>query len=146
MPDPKQSDAPAGWHSRGYLPHFDGGEIPQFITSRLADSMPQKLLDKWKEELSSEQTINVDAALRKRIETYLDQGYVGVLLKRSTRRRVSSELILIFRWKALPPDGLGDNAESCAYVVNTLRGPRTVRHLALTQVLHRQRSKQTPGA
>ena len=30
----------AGWHSRGYLPHFDGREIPQFITCRLADSVP----------------------------------------------------------------------------------------------------------
>jgi len=63
------------WHSRGYLPHFDGGEIPQFITFRLADSMPQELLDRWRKELSSEQEINVDAALRKRIELYLDQGY-----------------------------------------------------------------------
>jgi len=24
-----------GWHSRGYLPHFDGGELAQFITFRL---------------------------------------------------------------------------------------------------------------
>jgi hypothetical protein len=23
---------PKGWYSRGYLPHFDGGQIPQFIT------------------------------------------------------------------------------------------------------------------
>jgi len=68
MPDPKQPYTPAGWHSRGYLPHFDGGEIPQFITFRLADSMPQELLDRWREELSSEQNVNVDAALRKRIE------------------------------------------------------------------------------
>jgi hypothetical protein len=22
----------AGWHSRGYLPHFDGIAIPQFVT------------------------------------------------------------------------------------------------------------------
>jgi hypothetical protein len=41
MPDAKQFDPPAGWHSRGYLPHYDGGEIPQFITFRLADSLPQ---------------------------------------------------------------------------------------------------------
>jgi hypothetical protein len=32
-------------------------------------------LDRWREELGSEQNINVDAALRKRIELYLDQGY-----------------------------------------------------------------------
>jgi len=58
------------------LPHFDGGEIPQFITFRLADSMPEVLLERWREELASEQNINVDAALRKRIELFLDQGKV----------------------------------------------------------------------
>ena len=36
---------PIGWHSRGYLPHFDAGEVFQSITFRLYDSMPQRL---WK--------------------------------------------------------------------------------------------------
>jgi REP element-mobilizing transposase RayT len=80
MPDKNQPKTPDGWHSRGYLPHFDGGEIPQFITFRLADSMPQALLDRWREELTHEQNIDVDAALRKRIELYLDQGYGECLL------------------------------------------------------------------
>jgi hypothetical protein len=31
------SSQPRGWYSRGYLPHFDGGAVPQFITIRLAD-------------------------------------------------------------------------------------------------------------
>ena len=75
MPSATQPNPPASWHSRGYLPHFDGGEIPQFITFRLADSMPQQLLDRWRHELNNEQNIEVDAALRKRIELYLDQGY-----------------------------------------------------------------------
>jgi putative DNA methylase len=75
MPRQKNPDVPRGWHSRGYLPHFDGGEIPQFITLRLADSMPQEFLDRWREELSREQNVNIDAALRKRIEFFLDQGY-----------------------------------------------------------------------
>jgi REP element-mobilizing transposase RayT len=83
MPRPKHPDAPAGWHSRGYLPHFDGGEIPQFISFRLADSMPQELLDRWRDELSSEQNVNLDAALRKRIELFLDQGYGECYLRDS---------------------------------------------------------------
>ncbi|TAJ38351.1 MAG: transposase [Reyranella sp.] len=29
-----------GWHSRGYLPHFDSEDIVQFLTFRLADSLP----------------------------------------------------------------------------------------------------------
>ncbi len=41
----------AGWHSRGYLPHFDGREVPQFITSHLFDSVPGSVLERWKREL-----------------------------------------------------------------------------------------------
>ena len=33
-------DEPSGWHSRGFLPHFDSPDVPQFITFRLADSLP----------------------------------------------------------------------------------------------------------
>lgn len=72
---------PRGWHSRGYLPHFDGGEIPQFITIRLFDSMPQKVLARWQRELEQESADNIDILLRKRIEHYLDQGYGSCYLK-----------------------------------------------------------------
>lgn len=65
---------PAGWHSRGYLPHFDAGEVFQSITFRLHDSMPQELLAKWREELTRESD-EIEDALRWRIEAYLDQGY-----------------------------------------------------------------------
>lgn len=43
---------PTGWHDRGYLPHFDGGPRPQFITFRLADSLPAKIFEKlrWRLE------------------------------------------------------------------------------------------------
>jgi hypothetical protein len=36
---------PKGWHSRGYLPHFDSPEAVQFITFRLADSLPAVIED-----------------------------------------------------------------------------------------------------
>jgi len=34
-----------GWHSRGYLPHFDSGETVQFVTFRLADSLPRAIAE-----------------------------------------------------------------------------------------------------
>ncbi len=74
-------DRPSGWHSRGYLPHYDGGEIPQFITFRLGDSLPQTVLDRWRIELEKETSIDIEAALRRRIEAYLDQGYGKCYLK-----------------------------------------------------------------
>lgn len=64
---------PIGWHSRGYLPHFDAGEVFQSITFRLFDSMPQELLMKWKAELARESE-QVEDKLRWKIEAYLDQG------------------------------------------------------------------------
>lgn len=74
-------------HSRGYLPHFDVKNSTQFVTFRLADSMPQTLLKKWREELES--GVITDADLRTRIEMYLDRGYGSCSLR---DRRVASEI------------------------------------------------------
>ncbi|HEY5992759.1 MAG TPA: transposase [Candidatus Udaeobacter sp.] len=70
----KNGHRPAGWHNRGYLPHFDAGEVFQSITFRLHDSMPQALLEEWKRELARE-SAHIEDDLRWRIEGYLDQGY-----------------------------------------------------------------------
>ena len=34
-----------GWHSRGYLPHFDSPETIQFVTFRRADSLPRTVIE-----------------------------------------------------------------------------------------------------
>jgi len=64
---------PRIWHSRGYIPHVDPGESVQFITFRLADSMPQNVLERWRSELEAGEI--TDARLRQRVEMYLDQNY-----------------------------------------------------------------------
>ena len=71
---------PIGWHSRGYLPHFDAGEVFQSVTFRLYDSMPQNLLEKWKVELAHDDG-EFEDKLRYRIEAYLDQGMGRCYLK-----------------------------------------------------------------
>ena len=93
MRDPK--NPPRGWHRRGYLPHFDGGQIPQFITFRLGDSVPQELLRKWREELRDE-NCDVDTALRKRIEMFLDQGYGECWLRSPAVVRKVQDSFLFF--------------------------------------------------
>ena len=62
----------AGWHSRGYLPHFDGIEIPQFITFHLADSMPRKVILRWQNELKLDRDEWQRLLLIRRVEKYLD--------------------------------------------------------------------------
>jgi REP element-mobilizing transposase RayT len=71
----------AGWHSRGYLPHFDGAAQAQFITYHLADSIPAKVIKRWKEELKHVENEQEQVLLQRRIEKYLDQGYGESLLK-----------------------------------------------------------------
>jgi REP element-mobilizing transposase RayT len=34
-----------GWHSRGYLPHFDSPQTIQLVTFRLADSLPRAVAE-----------------------------------------------------------------------------------------------------
>jgi REP element-mobilizing transposase RayT len=77
MPDykPKLSRQDYGWHHRK-LPHLDAAQSAQFVTFRLCDSMPKKLLDKWRKAATS------DADFRKRIESYLDSGVGKCWLKK----------------------------------------------------------------
>ena len=85
-----------GWHSRGYLPHFDGGAIPQFVTLHLADSVPTTVKKRWLQQLDhlveSEQKI----MLRTRVEKYLDIGYGQCYLKDSRIAAMVQESLLAF--------------------------------------------------
>jgi REP element-mobilizing transposase RayT len=84
----------AGWHSRGYLPHFDGRAIPQFITLRLFDSVPTSILDRWVRELEPANSKRNKITLQRRIERYLDQGYGEALMKiNSIAEMIQNELL-----------------------------------------------------
>jgi putative DNA methylase len=66
--------SPKGWHSRGFLPHFDAGPKPQSITFRLIDSLPATLLARWADELKLLGSEIAQIERRRRIEAYLDKG------------------------------------------------------------------------
>lgn len=75
-------DQPEKWHSRGHLPHYEGGEILQFITFRLFDSVPQEKVKKWKLELSKiDDDKEAKIELGRKIEKYLDKGLGNAFLK-----------------------------------------------------------------
>ena len=89
-----------GWYKGRHLPHFDAGEWTQFVTVRLADSMPRELLDKWRVEART------NAAFRKKIEKHLDKGHGACWLKHdAVAERVQNALkfhdgkkYLLFAW------------------------------------------------
>ena len=68
-----------GWHDRGYIPHFDVGEITQSITFRLGDSLPQERLRELQDLAKAGEEGIVER--QNRIEYYLDQGMGSCVLK-----------------------------------------------------------------
>lgn len=59
-----------GWHSRGYLPHFDLPGLVQFLNYRLDDAMPASRRHEWAALLEMDDGLK----RRERIEAYLDRG------------------------------------------------------------------------
>ena len=100
----------AGWRSRGYLPHFDGKAVPQFITIHLADSVPKHVIQGWKRELRSLEYEQEKIVLQGRIEKYLDQGYGEALLKDFNVAKLVQNSLLkfdgtryrLFAWVVMP--------------------------------------------
>jgi putative transposase len=75
-----------GWHSRGYLPHFDSAETIQFITFRLADSLPRPVVESLR--LSE---VRLDSLDRK-----LDAGLGACWLRRPEIASLVQDALLRF--------------------------------------------------
>ena len=83
-----------GWHSRGYLPHWDPGNRPVHVVLRLHDSLPQHLLTQWEEELR--RTPDATDQRRRRIEAALDQGIGRCWLRKPAVARLVAEALTHF--------------------------------------------------
>ena len=100
----------AGWHSRGYLPHFDGRAIPQFITLHLADSIPKNVIERWQRQLSKLEEKEKRIILARRIDKYLDQGYGSCFLRDPRIAKIVQDSLLkfdgvrytLFAWVVMP--------------------------------------------
>ncbi len=91
--------SPKGWYSRGYLPHFDGGQLPQFITARLFDALPQNILRRFWLELERKGNENIDYEMRKQIENFLDKGYGECFLKDQRIAKITADALLFHHEK-----------------------------------------------
>jgi len=100
--------------SRGYVPHVDRCDVAQFITFRLGDSVPAKIIADWRAELALSKQFKPDAArltaLRRRIERFEDAGHGECHLARAEiADLVQSTLLLwhgqryeLFAWCIMP--------------------------------------------
>ena len=85
-----------GWYSRGCLPHFDGGEVVQMITFRLAGSLPKERIEKWKAELARLPEGEAAAEYYRRVEAYLDKGMGHRWLEDRRVAQVTQDALLHF--------------------------------------------------
>lgn len=60
-----------GWYSSKFLPHFDSPGAQQYLTYRLADSLPSERHGEWKAIMALED----DLEKQRKLERYLDLGY-----------------------------------------------------------------------
>ena len=70
---------PCYWYTRGYLPHYDDQLRTQFVTFRLADSLPKAVLDKFKAAL--DRNLLTEIEYHRRLDRFLDTGYGSNFLK-----------------------------------------------------------------
>jgi putative transposase len=75
-----------GWHSRGFLPHFDSQDVVQFVAFRLADSLPKEAAVRLRHAAQPE-------SLR---DEFLDKGLGACWLKNDRVARLVEDALLIF--------------------------------------------------
>lgn len=104
FPSPQTHPSLEGWHSRGYLPHFDINGIYQAITYRLADSLPGARASRPLLHQNEKEKIDH----RKHIQQELDKGYGSCVL-----RNPNIATIVVNAWKHFD----GKRYDLVAYVV-----------------------------
>lgn len=99
-----------GWYSRGYQPHADFPGLVQMISYRLADSIPNEVLSRTRDELRSVPRQRQEVEKRKRIERWLDLGHGCCALRQpavaesvvETWQLFSGERYDLIAWVVMP--------------------------------------------
>ena len=88
-----------GWSRHGKLPHFDG-QVTQFITFRLADSLPQSVLNRLRQQLEHDKLDDDSEELRQLVEDYLDSGAGECILRDTKIAEIVRETLLYEQGKS----------------------------------------------
>ena len=78
---PRENRGEAVWHSRGYLPHFEGAEAIQHVTFHLADSLPRTAILRIEAETKALPAEKRDDERRRRMEAWIDAGHGSCILR-----------------------------------------------------------------
>lgn len=94
-----------GWYSRGYLPHLDSEGSIQFVTFRLADSLPKHVIRQTQEQRDEE-----DEQHLQHLEALLDAAQGACVLRnaeaadlvQTALTRFHQVRYLLFAWCVMP--------------------------------------------
>jgi REP element-mobilizing transposase RayT len=114
-----------GWHSRGYLPHFDAPGVRQMITYRLHDALPANRRREWEVLL----TIENERERRIKIESYLDAGHGECHLRQREIAALVQENLLHF-------DGVRYRLLAWVVMPNHVHTLIETSQTPLTEILH----------
>ena len=84
------------WHSRGYLPHYDGEEAIQHVTFHLSDSLPKEVVFRLEEELKVVPPEKQDEERRKKVEDWIDAGHGSCVLREPDIAQMVEDALLFF--------------------------------------------------
>jgi len=84
------------WHSRGYLPHFDGQEVTQHVTFHLGDSLAEEALQRIEEEIRSLPSEEQKVERRKRVDAWIDAGHGSCVLREPAIATMVQDAFLYF--------------------------------------------------
>ena len=70
-----------GWHSRGYLPHYDGRSLVQHVTLHLGDSLPRAVIERIERSLAMVGEDQRSMERRKRLHEWIDAGHGRCVLR-----------------------------------------------------------------
>jgi REP element-mobilizing transposase RayT len=137
----------AGWHTRGYLPHFDGLAIAQTVTLHLADAVPAKVIERWQRmlrDLPDEQQL---AVMQQRIDKYLDNGYGKCFLEDPNVAKLVQDSLLrfdgdryrLFAWCIMPnhEHSLMTRSDTCE-LENIMQAHKSYTAHQANKLLHRK--------
>ena len=121
-----------GWYSRGYLPHFDNTSRTQFVTYRLADSLPQKVLRRYQLLLEREEISEWELLIR--VDKYLDKGNGTCVLRDPNVAEIVESNLLRF-------DGERYKLHAWVIMPNHVHILLTPKHrFALSEIMHSAKS------
>ncbi|MGZ0707950.1 transposase [Coraliomargarita sp. W4R53] len=110
MPPIPSSPTPRGWHSRGYIPHFDSPVRIQHVTVHLADSIPKSAIDRIDQMIEAFADQQRTLERRRRLHEWIDAGHGSCILREPQLAQIvegafhhfDGERYHLFAWVVMP--------------------------------------------